>query len=95
MKTRVEVLGNNQFAIFDSSGSVYFQSYETIIARVDNFGGEGDVYILEGAYNFSNTTSKHLNRFLQEYTLMENTFCNKKGVEKLAKSGAIHFVEKF
>jgi len=50
----------NQFVIDDDNGNTYFQSYNSIIAKV-NFEG----IVLDKTYwNYSVTTSKYLNKFL-------------------------------
>jgi hypothetical protein len=53
----------NQYIISDNSKSVYFQSYDTIIALVDRYGR---VTLDRCRWNFSHTTSHYRNQFLQE-----------------------------
>ena len=55
-------LHKNQFLIEDNK-DVYFQSYDSIIAKIDF---ESDLTLYEN-YDYSATTSRHLNKFLQEY----------------------------
>lgn len=93
MKTKVITLANNQYALFTESGSVVFQSYETAIARIDGIGRAGDVFLTKNACEYSRTTSKYLYRFLQEYSLIESSFCNKKGIKALMQDGSIQEVE--
>lgn len=53
----------NQFII--TTGNVsYFQSYNTIIAKIEN----GKTYLDEQYWNYSKTTSKYRNKFLGETT---------------------------
>ena len=53
----------NQFIIYDSDGSKYFQSYNSVIAKIDS----GNNITLDQKYwNYSNTTSKYRNIFLEE-----------------------------
>lgn len=54
----------NQFVISTSKG-LYFQSYNTIIVFQDN---KGNTFLDKNAWNYSNTTSKYRNRFLNETT---------------------------
>ena len=49
----------NQFLIHAESG-VYFQSYNTIIAFIDN---EGKITLDEDKWDYSVTTSKYRNKF--------------------------------
>ena len=53
----------NQFTFQDTNSYVYFQSYDSIIARIDLTGY--DSITLDSKYwNYSKTTSKYLNLFL-------------------------------
>ena len=52
----------NQFIIKNNDG-VYFQSYDSIIVFIDN---NGKVKLDEKYWNYSTTTSKYRNRFLNE-----------------------------
>ena len=52
----------NQFLIYDGKGNVYFQSYDTIIAKRDKHGK----VTLSSSWNYSQTTGKYLNQFLNE-----------------------------
>jgi len=54
----------NQFEVRDDSGNVYFQSYQTVICKIDK---EGNV-TLDPKYKCSNTTSKYRALFLGEDT---------------------------
>tara|TARA_Y100000310_G_C20083177_1_gene534817 strand:+ start:174 stop:443 length:270 start_codon:yes stop_codon:yes gene_type:complete len=56
----------NQFVITTPS-AVYFQSYETIIAKKDYFSGIR-VYLDRDKWDYSSTTSKYRNQFLGETT---------------------------
>ena len=53
----------NQFIIEDS-GKIYFQSYETIIAKIDE---RRRVILDHNAEHYSKTTSKYLYTFLADY----------------------------
>lgn len=54
----------NQFIITTPEGR-YFQSYDTVIAFVDN---DGKVTLDKGNWDYSATTSKYRNVFLREDT---------------------------
>ncbi len=57
----------NQFIITDTKkGIIVFQSYKTEIAVVDL--QIGILTVATNAYDFSKTTSKYLNLFIEEYT---------------------------
>ncbi len=55
----------NQYKIYTNSG-VYFQSYNSIIAYIDNTNND-KVYLDEYFWNYSRTTGKYRNQFLGEY----------------------------
>jgi hypothetical protein len=54
----------NQFIINDK-GNRYFQSYTTMIVKIDK---NGQVYLDVNAWDYSRTTSKHRNIFLNTDT---------------------------
>lgn len=54
----------NQFLIYGEPGTVYFQSYDTVIAKREN----GNVTLDTQKWNYSTTTSKYRNLFLGETT---------------------------
>lgn len=81
----------NQF-IIKHGRSLYFQSYETVVARidnVDNFDTGEEVFLVDGATDYSKTTSKYLYQFLREHSRIGGMSCNKKGIEALIKNGKI------
>ena len=51
----------NQFIISDG-GITYFQSYQTVIVKIEN----GQIYLDENSWNCSTTTGKYRNLFLGE-----------------------------
>lgn len=81
----------NQFIIYDK-GDYYFQSYDTVIAKADY---AGRVTIIEGACDFSRTTSKYLYSFLQNFSLIVPEAMSKKGLAKLVESGKIFITKRF
>jgi hypothetical protein len=64
----------NQFEIYDDGGNVFFQSYQTVIAKIDRAG----TVTLNTTWDHSNTTSKYRNQFLGE---------SKRETERKIKSG--------
>ena len=54
----------NQFEIYTSKGK-YFQSYQSIIAFIDN---NGKTFLDDYYWNYSRTTSKYRNIFLNDDT---------------------------
>ena len=52
----------NQFIIYTSEGR-YFQSYDSIIAAIE----DGEITLDENTWDYSRTTGKYRNEFLGEY----------------------------
>tara|TARA_Y100000401_G_scaffold78995_1_gene64553 strand:- start:985 stop:1260 length:276 start_codon:yes stop_codon:yes gene_type:complete len=53
----------NQFIIYDGD-KTYFQSYNSIIVMKDNLNNK--IYLDSTFWNYSNTTAKYRNKFLNE-----------------------------
>jgi len=70
----------NQFEIRADDGSVYFQSYRTIIAKKS----EGKIYLDKNKWDYSRTTGKYRNQFLGE---------TKQETEKKIKAGIYELVD--
>jgi|5_EtaG_2_1085323.scaffolds.fasta_scaffold88739_2 hypothetical protein len=64
----------NQFEIFDDCDNKFFQSYDAVIVKIENcrHGDFGEItrkiYLDERYWNYSKTTSKYRNMFLNEDT---------------------------
>ena len=74
-----------QFIITDGKGTTTFKSYNSIIAEQRGAsGGYDDVVIFGKDYNYSTTTSKYLNRFLEMigYKEIANSRDREKAIEK-------------
>jgi len=56
----------NQFIITDDDGVKYFQSYKSIIARLVEYDSFNRVELDQKYWNYSNTTGKYRNIFLNE-----------------------------
>ena len=54
----------NQFIIIDDDNNEYFQSYDSIIAKRD--GDSYQIYLDEYYWDYSRTTGKYRNEFLNE-----------------------------
>jgi len=54
----------NQFIIWTEDAQ-YFQSYQTVIAKRDN---EGNIYLDKNRYDYSVTTSRYRNKYLNMTT---------------------------
>lgn len=52
----------NQFIVEDDQGSIFFQSYRSVIAKKQN----GEIYLDKNYWDFSATTGKYRNMFLGE-----------------------------
>jgi len=54
----------NQFIITDDNGNEFFQSYNSIIVKKDS--SADTIYLDKKYWNYSNTTGKYRNIFLDE-----------------------------
>ena len=83
----------NQFIITDEKGTTTFKSYNSIIAEQRGAGGGFDDVIIFGKdYNYSTTTSKYLNRFLEMLGYKE--IANSRDREKAIKKGMFYSGDK-
>ena len=79
---------SNQFIITDGQTKV-FKSYDSIIVEQRGAGGGFDDVIIFGKdYNYSTTTSKYLNRFLEMIGYKE--IANSRDREKAIKRGMFY-----
>lgn len=64
----------NQFIVYDDNNNKYFQSYDSVIVKISNFikNDKGlplsSITLDEKYWNYSVTTSKYRNIFLEETT---------------------------
>jgi len=72
----------NQF-IIKVENVIYFQSYETIIAKIEN----NNIFLDERYWDYSNTTRKYLYKFLREEAGLE--VATKKDVLRFINEGKI------
>lgn len=78
----------NQFIIF-SNDVIYFQSYDSLIAKIENDGYKKQKLIVyKNLYKYSKTTAKYFYKFLYDYfydisKLIENQTNKQKSFEKL------------
>ena len=56
----------NQFVITDDRGNQYFQSYNSMIVNKDDDYEEVKIFLDQKYWNYSNTTGKYRNIFLNE-----------------------------
>jgi len=77
----------NQFVI-KTNKAYYFQSYDSMIAKYDRKSG---VITLGRDWDYSKTTMKHLNIFLDDYCYKSGM--NKKRIEKAIADGEIVYDE--
>ena len=68
---------NNRALTIETENEVYLQSYDTLILKVDKVNRK--IYKLWDGY--SNTTKKHINTFMVDYTGAVNTFSKKEWLE--------------
>ena len=71
----------NQFIIYDDNNNKYFQSYNSTIVKIENYFDNdklNQVYLDKRFWNYSTTTSKYRNIFLEE---------SRKETEKKIKDG--------
>ena len=75
----------NQFVIYDSeSGEHIFQSYDSLICRVSHIKNTITFY---PDWSYSKTTIRHLNRFICEYTMIQE--CSSNLIRKWIKEGQV------
>jgi len=55
----------NQFIIHDDNGNTFFQSYDSVIVKIN---ANGIVTLDEDTWDYSVTTTKYRNEFLRENT---------------------------
>ena len=75
----------NQLIITDGKGTTTFKSYDSIIVEQRGAGGGYDDVVIFGKdYNYSTTTSKYLNKFLEMigYKEIANSRDREKAIEK-------------
>lgn len=72
----------NQFVI-SNSGGVYFQSYNSVVAKIANHGN----IALSTDWEYSNTTRKHLYTFLRQQGF--DIYDNAKAIRSAIKDGRI------
>lgn len=77
----------NQYIII-IDGEIYFQSYETIVAKLDK---AGKVWVTAGAWEYSRTTSKYLGEWFYNYTCYNGM--TKKMGEKLIRDGVFGILD--
>ena len=58
---------SNQFIVYDGL-KTYFQSYNSIIVKIERLEGKEITYLDPVYWNYSRTTSKHRSTFLNEST---------------------------
>ena len=56
----------NQFVITDDNQNEYFQSYNSMIVKKDYESDQVKIYLDQKFWNYSNTTGKYRNIFLNE-----------------------------
>ena len=56
----------NQFIITDDKQNEYFQSYNSMIVKKDYESNQVKIYLDQKYWNYSNTTGKYRNIFLNE-----------------------------
>jgi hypothetical protein len=64
----IKKLAPNCYVITQGDGTIILQSYNTIVLKKVN----EEIYLLEGQPE-SNTTARHINKFLGYYTRYEGT----------------------
>ena len=86
----------NQFTITDDNGNTFFQSYKSIIVKINSGDGNYDVELDKKYWNYSNTTGKYRNIFLNE-TIKDTRKKIKSGEYKLVDlniNNKVHYHDK-
>lgn len=80
---------SNQFVIYDNDNNIYFQSYETLIAKYDV---KCKKLFVTNSWDYSNTTRKHFYIFLNDFTKYGYIY-NKDSMLKAIKNGEVEVVD--
>ena len=89
--------GKNQF-IITSEKEIVFQSYDSVIAKIDKTKGTNDLTLGKN-WKYSKTTLKHLYIFLNDYYYMtvyskiENSKNKRAEIQKMIDNGFIKYDE--
>ena len=86
----------NQFIITDDKTNEYFQSYRSMIVKKDYEGETVQVFLDQKYWNYSNTTGKYRNIFLNE-TIKDTRKKIKSGEYKLVDlniNNKVHYHDK-
>jgi len=86
----------NQFIITDDKTNEYFQSYRSMIVKKDYEGETVQVFLDQKYWNYSNTTGKYRNIFLNE-TIKDTRKKIKSGEYKLIDlniNNKVHYHDK-
>ena len=86
----------NQFVITDDKQNEYFQSYRSMIVKKDYEGDQVKIYLDQKYWNYSNTTGKYRNIFLNE-TIKDTRKKIKSGEYKLVDlniNNKVHYHDK-
>lgn len=79
----------NQYTISDGLGWDYFQSYETLIAKINT---DDKLLVVGDDYNYSNTTSRYFKQWLKDYYWNDEEIDNLKKMLSKAKLGDILYL---
>jgi len=74
---KIQQLENKNQFVIDNESEVFFQSYNSLIARYDR---KKQTLQLSEDWNYSNTTRKHLYLFIRNYTKYD--YKSKKEIEQ-------------
>ena len=89
VKSMISTKGNavpNQFILWNDE-DIYFQSYKSIIARVQGYEGVFPVIVLDSNFwDYSKTTSTYLFKFLSRFVHFGESI-NKRLVQKRINNG--------
>lgn len=80
----------NQFVIMDNEhNAVWFQSYASMIARIDN--SNGILFLDKNKWDYSVTTAKYRNAFVATY--FNSKYASAEGIKEGIKDGKIIMTE--
>lgn len=77
----------NQFIIEDDNGNIFFQSYNSIVCKID----KNNKVTLGNDWNYSTTTSKHLYEFLKQNGHYK--IADRKSILKAIKEGKLNVID--
>ena len=71
---KVKIISNNNIEV-DSTNYIYLQSYDSLVCRLTK--KDGLLIVNKKVANYSKTTKKHFNQFLDRHDIKKIVYTNK------------------